>query len=48
MILSVIISWARSLAQSFQAHTGQLRAAYRQDVYKRQDQVSGEPRYRCT
>ena len=29
MILSVIISWARSLAQSFQAHTGQLRAAYR-------------------
>ena len=34
MILTVIISWAKSLAhmslaQSCQAHTGQLRAAYR-------------------
>ena len=33
MILTVIISWAKSWAksamQSFQAHTGQLRAAYR-------------------
>jgi hypothetical protein len=29
MILTVIISWAKSAMQSFQAHTGQLRAAYR-------------------
>jgi hypothetical protein len=30
MILTVIVSWARSVVQSFQAHTGQFRAAYRQ------------------